>query len=116
VTQRLIKAIMSRQPAPYKDDELDSIARNCTTREDAARSVERAMHKRIAAVALAGRVGSTFPAVVTGVTPKGTFVRITNPPAEGLLARGDEGVDVGDQIRVTLLSTDPRRGYIDFGR
>jgi exoribonuclease-2 len=54
--------------------------------------------------------------VVTGVTPKGTFVRIINPPAEGRLMRGEQGVDVGDQIRVKLLNTDPERGFIDFGR
>jgi hypothetical protein len=54
--------------------------------------------------------------VVTGVTPKGTFVRSLNPPAEGMLVRGAQGVDVGDQIKVTLLNTDPKRGYIDFGR
>jgi exoribonuclease-2 len=70
----------------------------------------------MAAVALANRVGSTFDAVVTGVTPNGTFVRILNPPAEGMLARGAQGADVGDRFPVTLLSTDPRRGYIDFGR
>jgi VacB/RNase II family 3'-5' exoribonuclease len=116
VTQRLIKAVMSKQSAPYPDAALASTARNCTLKEDAARAVERAMHKRIAAVALASRIGSTFPAVVTGVTPKGVFVRIFNPPAEGLLIRGEEGVDVGDQIQVKLLSTDPNRGYIDFGR
>jgi hypothetical protein len=52
--------------------------------------------------------------VVTGVTPKGTFVRIMNPPAEGILARGQEGVDVGDQLKVKLVSTDPRKGFIDF--
>jgi exoribonuclease-2 len=52
--------------------------------------------------------------VVTGVTPKGTFVRVLDPPAEGILARGQQGVDVGDQLRVKLVSTDPRRGYIDF--
>ncbi|MGI9073231.1 MAG: hypothetical protein ACR2JB_18400 [Bryobacteraceae bacterium] len=44
------------------------------------------------------------------------FVRVLNPPVEGRLIRGEVGVDVGDQLRVTLLSTDPERGYIDFGR
>jgi exoribonuclease-2 len=116
VTQRLIKAVLARQPAAYANEQLASIARNCTQKEDAARAVERVMQKRIAAVALANRIGETFAAVVTGVTPKGTFVRILNPPAEGLLARGEAGVDVGDQLRVKLLSTDPQRGYIDFGR
>jgi VacB/RNase II family 3'-5' exoribonuclease len=116
VTQRLIKAVLGKQPAPYTDDGLGSIARTCTLKEDAARAVERVMQKRMAAVALANRVGSTFDAVVTGVTPNGTFVRILNPPAEGMLARGAQGADVGDRFPVKLLSTDPRRGYIDFGR
>jgi exoribonuclease-2 len=35
---------------------------------------------------------------------------------EGILCRGQEGVDVGDKLQVTLLSTDPERGYLDFGR
>jgi len=74
------------------------------------------MGKRIAAVALQRRVGETFSAVVTGVTPKGTFVRVLGPPAEGLLIRGQKGVDVGDRLQVKLVSTDPRRGYIDFAR
>jgi exoribonuclease-2 len=74
------------------------------------------MSKRIAAVALQNRIGETFAAVVTGVTPKGTFVRISGPPAEGILIRGQQGVDVGDQLKVKLVSTDPRRGYLDFAR
>jgi VacB/RNase II family 3'-5' exoribonuclease len=116
VTQRLIKAVLSKQPPPYTDEQLDSIAQNCTLKEDAARKVERVMNKRIAAVALQHRVGETFAAVVTGVTPKGVFVRISAPPAEGLLARGQQGVDVGDQLHVKLVSTDPQRGYLDFAR
>lgn len=116
VTQRLIKAFLARQPAPYSDDQLSAIARNCTLKEDAARKVERGMNKRVAAVALHNRRGESFNAIVTGVTPKGTFVRITNPPVEGRLMHGEQGVDVGDQIRVTLLNTDPQRGFIDFGR
>jgi len=116
VTQRLIGAVLAKQPAPYSDDALDGIARNCTLKEDAARKVERVMQKRIAAVALAGRVGESFPAVVTGVTPKGVYVRVFDPPVEGRLMRGEQGVDVGDRVRVTLLATDPQRGFIDFGR
>ena len=116
VTQRLVKALLAHQPEPYTDTELDATARNCTQKEDAARKVQRDMTKRIAAVALAGRVGQKFAAVVTGVTGKGVFVRITEPPVEGRLMRGEQGVDVGDQIQVTLLSTDAQRGFIDFGR
>jgi VacB/RNase II family 3'-5' exoribonuclease len=116
VTQRLIKSVVSKQAPPYSDQQLDSIARNCTLKEDAARKVERVMNKRIAAVALQHRIGQSFAAVVTGVTPKGVFVRVSDPPAEGLLVRGQQGVDVGDQLQVKLLSTDPRRGYLDFGR
>jgi exoribonuclease-2 len=116
VVQRLIKAVLSGQTEPYSDDDLALIARNCTLKEDAARKVERAMNKRVAAVALQDRVGQSFAAVVTGVTPKGVFVRVLNPPVDGRLIRGEAGVDVGDQFQVKLLSTDPERGYIDFGR
>jgi exoribonuclease-2 len=116
VTQRLIKAVLSKTAAPYSAEQLDSIAQNCTLKEDAARKVERVMGKRIAAVALASKIGQSFAGVVTGVTPKGTFVRILNPPAEGILDSGQKGVDVGDQLKVKLVSTDPRRGYIDFVR
>jgi VacB/RNase II family 3'-5' exoribonuclease len=116
VTQRLIKSVIAKKATPYSDSQLDGIAQNCTLKEDAARKVERVMGKRIAAVALRNRIGETFAAVVTGVTPKGTFVRVLALPAEGLLVRGEEGVDVGDQLKVRLVSTNPRRGYIDFAR
>ena len=116
VTQRLIKAVLAKQPPPYSDQQLDSIAKNCTLKEDAARKVERVMNKRIAAVALVHRIGETFAGVVTGLTPKGVFVRISNPPAEGILIHGQQGVDVGDQLQVKLISTDPQRGYLDFAK
>jgi len=115
VTQRLIKALLSGQSAPYSDDELTAIASNCTLKEDAARKVEREISKRIAALAMSGRVGTTFDAIVTGVTPRGTFVRVLQPHIEGLLVQA-QGVDVGDRLRVKLTRTDVQRGYIDFAR
>ncbi len=116
VTQRLVKAVLSNQPPPYSDDELAGIANECTVKENAARKVEREMSKRIAAVAMSGRIGDAFDAIVTGVTPKGTFVRVLTPHVEGLLARGQEGLDVGDRLRVTLVRADAEHGYIDFVR
>ena len=116
VTQRLVKAVLAKRATPYADGELDSIANNCTEKEDAARKVERKMGKRVAAVALHSRIGQTFRGVITGNTPKGVFVRIDAPPAEGMLVRGQQGVDVGDIVNVKLMNTDPYRGYIDFAR
>lgn len=115
VTQRLIKAMLSGGSAPYSDAELGFIANNCTVKEDAARKVEREMTKRLAAVSMSRRIGDTFDAIVTGVTPRGTFVRVLQPHVEGLLLQG-QGVDVGDKLRVKLTRTDVQRGYIDFVR
>ena len=115
VTQRLLKAVLSGAPVPYTNEELTTIAAHCTEREDAARKVERQVRKEAAAVSMASHVGETFDAIVTGVTPKGTFVRVIAPPVEGRVMRGDHGLDVGDRVRATLLSTDPVRGFVDFG-
>jgi exoribonuclease-2 len=73
------------------------------------------MSKRIAAVAMQHRIGDQFDAIVTGVTPHGTFVRIIRPHVEGLLVDG-QGLDVGDKLRVALVRTDIDRGFIDFAR
>jgi exoribonuclease-2 len=116
VTQRLIKVLLSGQSAPYSDAELEAIAKNCTLKEDAARKVEREMSKRLAAVAMAHRIGETFDAIVTGVTPRGTFVRVLQPHIEGLLASGAQGLDVGDKLRAKLTRTDVQHGFIDFAK
>jgi exoribonuclease-2 len=116
VTQRLIKAMLAGKPNPYSDGELTSIAANCTQKEDAAKKVERDMSKRLAAVAMQHRIGEVFDAIVTGATDHGTFVRVLQPRIDGLLAQGDQGLDVGDRLRVKLIRTDVQKGYIDFAR
>ncbi len=114
VTQRLVKAVIAGKPCPYSNDELDQIARHCTEREDAGRKVERQVRKIAAAVSMADHVGESFDAIVTGVTPKGTFVRLLHPPIEGRVVTGEHGLDVGERTRVRLLSTNAVRGFIDF--
>ncbi len=116
VTQRLLKAMLAGQKNPYSDDELSAIATNCTQKGDAARKVEREMSKRLAAVAMQRRVGEVFDAIVTGKTDHGTFVRVMQPHIDGMLAQGQQGLDVGDRIRAKLVRTDVQRGYIDFAR
>src|SRR5271163_1708103 len=114
VTQRVVKAMLANEPPPYSDDELAAIATHCNERESAARKVERAMVKRIAAVALAGSIGKTFHGVITGANDKGTYVRVFDPPVEGKIVSGANGLDVGDTVDVTLVHTDPQHAFIDF--
>jgi VacB/RNase II family 3'-5' exoribonuclease len=116
VTQRVVKAMLAGAPAPYTDDQLAAIAQHCTERETAARKVERAMQKRVAAVVLAGSIGKTFHGVITGANERGVFVRVFDPPVEGKVVRGEHGLDVGDVVEVTLVYTDPERAFIDFVR
>ncbi|MFN2454335.1 MAG: RNB domain-containing ribonuclease [Pyrinomonadaceae bacterium] len=116
LTQRLVKAVIARNPAPYTLDELKNFAARCTERESAARKVARQMRKVASAVLLSHRIGEKFKAIVTGVTTKGTFVRTLAPPFDGRVVRGEAGLDVGDKVRVRLVHTNPERGFIDFAR
>jgi VacB/RNase II family 3'-5' exoribonuclease len=116
VNQRMVKAMLDGEPSPYSDAELSAIAMQCNLRESAGHKVERAMRKRVAAVALANSIGKVFRGVVTGASEKGVYVRVFNPPVEGRVIKGEHGLDVGDTVSVTLLHTDPTRAFIDFGR
>lgn len=143
VTQRLVKAALSRtgiptrqvnpsggnglkdssatlaeasSSEPYTLDELKKIAARCTDRDSAARKVERKVRKVAAALMLRDNIGDIFDAIVTGVSEKGTFARVLRPPVDGRIMKGERGLRVGDKIRVRLVSTDPLKGFIDFAR
>jgi exoribonuclease-2 len=116
VTQRLLKATLAGQPPPYSVGALEKLAAHCTLQEDAANKVERQVRKSAAALVVETRVGQQFDAIVTGASSKGTWVRVSAPPIEGKLLRGDHGLDVGDRVHVRLTGVNVDRGFIDFER
>ena len=116
ITQRLLKAAIAAKPMPYNKKELDNLATQCTEQEDAANKVERQVGKSAAALLLESKIGEQFESMVTGASAKGNWVRLLDMPIEGMLKSGFEGIDVGDQIRVQLISVDVERGFIDFKR
>ena len=116
LTQRLLKAAMAGLAAPYSFAEQDVLAKHFTEAEDAANKVERQVAKSAAAMLLESRIGEQFAALVTGASAKGTWARLLTIPVEGRVVQGFEGADVGDQIRVRLISVNVERGFIDFSR
>jgi exoribonuclease-2 len=116
ITQRLIKAVLRGAKTPYAFDELQALARHCTVAENTANKIARQISKSAVALLFEPRVGETFDALVTGAAPKGTWVRLIDPPIEGRLVAGANGVDVGDYLRVRLVATDAEQGFIDFGK
>ena len=114
VTQRMLYAVQMRVDQPYTDPQLEEIAARCTERADAARKVERTVRKIAGAAMMADRVGDSFAAVITAASRKGTYARLLNPPVEGRIVTGAEGLDVGDTVRLKLVGADPSKGFIDF--
>lgn len=114
IVQRLVKATLENNATPYTADELTAIAAHCNERESAARKVERQMRKVVAASVMQSHIGETFEAIVTGITPSGTFARILRPPVDGRVVRGEENLQVGAKISVRLINTNVQKGFIDF--
>ena len=114
LTQRLLKAALRNEPAPYSDAELQVQAAHCTEQEGNAKKVERQIEKSAAALLLGSRIGARFSGIVTGASEKGTWVRIQSPAAEGRMVKNFQGFDVGDRVHVQLVHVDVARGFIDF--
>ena len=114
ITQRLLKAALAGETAPYSMEELALLAQHCTQKEDDANKAERSIHKSLAAAAMADQIGQTFEGFITGASEKGVWARLLKPPVEGKVAGGAQGLAVGDRVLVKLIHTDPWRGYIDF--
>jgi hypothetical protein len=91
LTQRLIKAALAGHPSPYGVDELTTLAAHCTQQEGAANKVERQVRKSAAALLVASRIGERFEALVTGASPKGTFVRVGSPPMKACSCAASRG-------------------------
>lgn len=116
VMQRLLKNHFEGQPVRYEPEELKAVAERCSQKESDAAKVERHLRKSAVATVFASQLGQEFSAIVTGASPKGTWVRLVEPSVEGRLIQGYQGIDVGDEIRVKLLEVDVLQGHLDFGR
>ncbi len=114
ISHRLVKAVLAEAPSPYSVAELQALAEHCNRQESAARKVERSLRKSEAALFLQDKVGAEFDALVTGKNNRGTWIRTLVPPVEGKLEGAGAQVDVGQKLRVKLLSTDVALGFIDF--
>lgn len=114
IIQRLVKTVLDKEESPYSMEELVDQSAWLTEKEKASKKVERFMRKAAAAVLLQDRIGTSFDALVTGASEKGTYVRLISPPAEGRVMQGQKGLRVGEKVRVRLLKTDPMNGYVDF--
>jgi VacB/RNase II family 3'-5' exoribonuclease len=116
VVQRMLKATLINQPAPYSLQKLQEMMRACTQKETSAEKVKRSVMKSVIALYLQNSIGKTFDAFVTGNNENGTWIRLISTAIEGKLVEGYQNVDVGDKLRVKLIAVNVEKGFLDFVR
>ena len=114
ITQRLLKSAIAGKPVPYTMEQLKQIATQCTKKEDDVKKVERQVEKSANAILMQYRIGEIFEAIVSGASPKGTWIRLFHPHVEGKLVNGFKGLKVGQKLKARLTHINVELGYIDF--
>ena len=114
ITQRLLKSAVSGKPVPYTMEQLGQIAAHCTMKEDDVKKVERQVEKSANAILMKSSIGEVFEAIVSGASPKGTWIRLIHPHVEGKLVDGFKGLKVGYKLNARLTNVNVESGYIDF--
>jgi len=116
VTQRLLKSAISGNTIPYSVEKLEEIAHHCTSKEDDVKKVERLVEKSANAILMKHKIGQVFEAIITGASPKGTWIRLFHPNVEGKLVKGFNGLKVGQKLKARLAHINVELGFIDFER
>jgi ribonuclease R len=112
---------------------LNKIAERSSKLERIAMEAEREMVKIKSATFLKGRIGEVFDATVSGLSDFGMFVEIKPYGIEGLImfknlkgyfdfdeanyvlrSKSGKTYQMGDALKVELLSVNTKRGFIDF--
>ena len=114
LAQRLLKAAIAGQPAPYTVAELDDLVEHYRERGRAAEMVERDMFKIYGILLVQDRTSEVFDATVTNANDYGVWARLDHPPVEGRLVRADASMGRGDLIRVRVTRTNWERGFVDL--
>lgn len=135
VVHRSLKSLMDEEQGIYSQGELSAIGEEISALERIAQKGERDMVKLKSCRLLSGKEGTSYDAVVTGISRSGFFVTLKEKPIEGMvplrnltddyyLVQEDEFTVVGrkygtryrlgDDVRVTLQAADIERMRIDF--
>ncbi len=136
VIHRLVKSHAGGEPVSIKEmQEFDSLARHASEREVGASEAERDSVKMKQVEFLAGRIGDTFDAVISGVTDRGLYVEEQSTHSDGMIAVRNVGDDffeydekhyrlvgkrtgkvyqLGDPIKVTLMAARVAEKELDF--
>ncbi|MFO1172579.1 MAG: ribonuclease R [Hyphomicrobiaceae bacterium] len=120
---------------PYEIERLEEIATEISQAERRAMAAERETADRLIATYLAGQIGKSFPARVSGVTKSGLFIRLDDTGADGFIAistlgseyfrfdedaralvgeRSGQGFRLGDRVEARLVEAVPSAGALRF--
>lgn len=139
LVHRLVKYTLKLKG--YHDTEqrrgyLDALARQSSNLEQRAESAERDLHARKATRYLAARIGEVFAGVITGATPGGLTVQLTETGMDGFVPlrelkddfynydaerfalvgkRSGRVLGIGEQLDVLVASADIERSDVVLG-
>jgi ribonuclease R len=116
-------------------ERLEEVATEISQAERRAMMAERETADRLIAAHLAGQIGKSFPARVSGVTRSGLFIRLDETGADGFIAistlgseyfhfdedaralvgeRSRQGYRLGDRVEARLVEAVPSAGALRF--
>ena len=122
VVHRIIDEILEKKTPSYDSARLNRIAERCSTLERTAEDAERQFMNLETANFMKSRVGDVFHGKILSIHPFGVFIEIEEHFVEGLIpehfykirGRKRKWFELGDEVRVKLVSADMERRRLTF--